>query len=225
MTEQGINVIQPEYSARTGPVPIAVHCTSLHQEIAFIRHYILLRRKSHPGPICIVACGVRDDADILLSNLCSTYLNADLPVTLLSKNQSVPNDAILLSPLETVKGFEFSLVIISQCTNQYIPNPTLPIEESWRDARRLYVAITRARDEVVFTYAFEPSRFLEQMPDLVKYTAAEQEFPEIKDPAPRSWVSQLSQSPMASQNAHRCRYCNAFAIPGDNVCLNCFSGM
>jgi superfamily I DNA/RNA helicase len=223
--QEGMIVSQPESSMRTGPVPLAVHCTSLQQEIAFIRYYITERRRTHPGPICIVACGVRDDADTLLNNLFDTYLNAGLPVTLLSKNQSVPTDAILISPLETVKGFEFSLVIVSQCTNQYMPNPALPVEESWRDARRLYVAITRARDELVFTYAHEPSRFIEQMLDLVKYTSAEQEFPDITECKPRVLISQLNQSRTVPKDFSRCHHCDALAIPGDNVCFSCFSGM
>ncbi len=70
--------------------------------------------------------------------------------------------AVFLSALETVKGFDFPLVILSygKCANR-IPNPALPNEEHWRDARRLYVAMTRARDELVMTYTGEPSRFWE----------------------------------------------------------------
>lgn len=151
-------------------------------------------------------------------------MNAGLPVTLLSKNQSVPNDAILLSPLETVKGFEFSLVIISQCTSEFIPNPALPGEESWRDARRLYVAITRARDELLFTYALEPSAFLEGMPELLKYSSAEQEFPSLKESKPKVATLEVL-SAKTKRDLRRCVHCNGNAIPGDNVCLSCFAGM
>ena len=221
--QDGVTVFEPEYSARSGPVPLAIHCTSLRQEIAFIRRFVTARRETRPGPVCIVACGVRDDDDTLMKNLLNTYLNGDLPITLLSKNQSVPSDAILLSPLETVKGFEFSLVVVSQCTSEYMPNPALPSEESWRDARRLYVAITRARDELVFTYALEPSRFLEQMPDLVQYTSAEQEYPELKELRPRAL--KWNQDQKTWRDVRRCQHCNGMAIPGDNVCLSCFSGM
>lgn len=56
-----------------------------------------------------------------------------------------------LSGLETVKGFEFSRVFIVGIGDQF-PDPLLPKEEAWRDVRRLYVALTRARDEVVLTY-------------------------------------------------------------------------
>jgi len=222
--QDGITVLSPELSARTGPMPLAVHCSSACQGIAFIREFNLEPRKTHAGPICIVACGVRDDADNLLHNLHSTYMNAGLPVTLLSKNQSVPNDAILLSPLETVKGFEFSLVIISQCTSEFIPNPALPGEESWRDARRLYVAITRARDELLFTYALEPSAFLEGMPELLKYSSAEQEFPSLKESKPKVATLEVL-SAKTKRDLRRCVHCNGNAIPGDNVCLSCFAGM
>jgi len=46
---------------------------------------------------------------------------------------------VFVSALETVKGFEFSLVIISNCGAKVIPSPALPLEERWREARRLYV--------------------------------------------------------------------------------------
>ena len=59
-----------------------------------------------------------------------------------------------------VKGFDFSLVIVIGCGAKHLPSPGHCRKEAWRDALRLYVAMTRARDEVRFYYSGEPSEFL-----------------------------------------------------------------
>jgi superfamily I DNA/RNA helicase len=62
-----------------------------------------------------------------------------------------------------VKGFEFSTVIVVGCGDNCLPIPGRAKEEAWRDALRLYVAMTRARDGVVLLYSKKPSPFLEVM--------------------------------------------------------------
>jgi hypothetical protein len=62
-----------------------------------------------------------------------------------------------------VKGFDFSLVIVVGCGADHLPNPGHCQKESWRDALRLYVAMTRACDEVRLYYLGKPSEFLETM--------------------------------------------------------------
>ena len=64
-----------------------------------------------------------------------------------------------------IKGFEFSQVIIVGCGEGLLPMKGRAKEEQWRDALRLYVAMTRARDEVRLLYSHEPSRFLIDMKD------------------------------------------------------------
>jgi hypothetical protein len=90
-------------------------------------------------------------------------------------NSAVQPRAVFLSALETVKGFEFSLVILSECNADVIPNPALPDEEYWRDARRLYVAMTRARDELVLTYTGEPSQFLQGCGETLQWRSMREE--------------------------------------------------
>lgn len=74
-------------------------------------------------------------------------------------------DSICVGTMADVKGFDFSLVLIIGCGEKSLPNPGHCQKEAWRDALRLYVAMTRARDEVRFFYEGEPSPFLETMND------------------------------------------------------------
>ena len=73
--------------------------------------------------------------------------------------------------LSGVKGFEFSLIIVVGMASDIIPDPSYPEEEHWRDALRLYVAMTRGREQVVLVYNGERSIFLEEMKDFITWTS------------------------------------------------------
>jgi superfamily I DNA/RNA helicase len=72
-------------------------------------------------------------------------------------------DTLSVGTISDVKGFEFSMIIIVGCGANQLPAPGNCAEESWRDALRLYVAMTRGRDQVYLVYANEPSEFLAVM--------------------------------------------------------------
>ena len=46
------------------------------------------------------------------------------------------------------------------------------MEEQWREALRLYVAMTRGRDQVLFTYRDKPSEFLLSMKEFITWNDA-----------------------------------------------------
>ena len=62
-----------------------------------------------------------------------------------------------------VKGFEFAMIIIVGCGAKLLPPTNGCSEEAWRHALRLYVAMTRGRDQVALIYSGEPSKFLDVM--------------------------------------------------------------
>jgi superfamily I DNA/RNA helicase len=153
--------LEPQYSARESPQPLVIQAESPDQEREHIVRYIEETRKIHDNPICVVACSLREDDEAGMVKLLAEYKRAGLEMSALDWNSALRQRTVFLSALETVKGFEFSLVILSGCNSDVIPNPALPNEEHWRDARRLYVAMTRARDELILTHTGEPSRFLQ----------------------------------------------------------------
>jgi superfamily I DNA/RNA helicase len=65
--------------------------------------------------------------------------------------------------ISEVKGFEFSMVIIVGCGANLLPPTDGCRDEAWRHALRLYVAMTRGRDQVALIYADKPSKFLDVM--------------------------------------------------------------
>jgi superfamily I DNA/RNA helicase len=62
-----------------------------------------------------------------------------------------------------IKGFEFSNVLIVGVEDGMFPLPGLPQAEQWRDALRLYSAMTRGRNEVHFFCRQKPSGPFQEM--------------------------------------------------------------
>ena len=151
----------PEYSMRESALPMVIKAESRKEEIDFIVRYIAAKRKVDDLPICIVACGFAGDSYKALNKLKEDYQQAGLQARLLKRNSTISPGVVFLSPMEAVKGFEFSLVIISRCGKAVIPSSSLPEQEKWRDCQRLYVAMTRARDELNFTHYGERSSFID----------------------------------------------------------------
>ena len=63
---------------------------------------------------------------------------------------------VVVADISAVKGFEFSLILICGLDDGVFPPKGVPAAEHWREAMRLYVAITRGRDEVRFIYCTKP---------------------------------------------------------------------
>ena len=74
---------------------------------------------------------------------------------------------MLFGSFADLKGFEFRLVIILGCDAKHLPDPGIPREEVWREALRIYVAMTRGRDQVFLLYEHEPSEFIKVMEEAV----------------------------------------------------------
>jgi hypothetical protein len=59
---------------------------------------------------------------------------------------------VFLADLEQTKGFEFDSMIIINAHAGVLPHPDLPVEESFRDLSKFYVAMTRAKTELIVSY-------------------------------------------------------------------------
>jgi hypothetical protein len=77
------------------------------------------------------------------------------------------NDEVTVASINELKGFEFRVVIILGCQEGFLPDPGVPPQEVWRDALRLYVAMTRGRDHVYLIHEGAPSEFLGAMGDTI----------------------------------------------------------
>jgi superfamily I DNA/RNA helicase len=63
---------------------------------------------------------------------------------MLSGDHILKKDTVVTGSIQSVKGFEFCMVVVIGCTDRKFPPTRTHKDELWRNAFRLYVAITRA---------------------------------------------------------------------------------
>ena len=160
---QEIEVLDPELSLRETARPAAVKCKigeEIHGAWEYARSCVQANSRS-PWSICIITASPED----LPASQILDERPDDFPVEAarVTGDYIRNRDSVSVATMPDVKGFDFSLVIIVGCGADQLPNPGHCRKESWRDALRLYVAMTRARDEVRLYYSGKPSEFLETM--------------------------------------------------------------
>ena len=187
-----LSVLDPEFASRPSARPIALKTEDPIREAW--RQAKEWLAEGNPGFSLCIATANPDQiavADILAKapkNIVAVKLSGDY---LLNPTH------VVVSDMTAIKGFEFSLIMIVGLEDRVFPYEKRPEAEVWRDAMRLYVAITRGRDEVRFPYRNDPSRFLVAMKDHLDWREGSP-FPEseaeVKDNAP-------AKSPMPRQQA------------------------
>jgi superfamily I DNA/RNA helicase len=113
---------------------------------------------TNPWSICIVTASPEHYSPQDIANSCPQ----DFPVKIgkITGDYIERRDTLSVGTMPDVKGFEFSLVLIVGCGADCLPSKGSCQKEAWREALRLYVAMTRARDEVRLFYSGKPSQFL-----------------------------------------------------------------
>ena len=158
-----IEVLDPELAERETSKPLAIAVTE-GGEIAAA--YELARECLHvgsaiPWAICIATAA---PDEILIQRILAEK-PGDFPVQVeaLTGDYNRNRDSMTVGTIADVKGFEFAMIIIVGCGMKYLPPTDGCSEEAWRHALRLYVAMTRGRDQVALLYSGEPSKFLDVM--------------------------------------------------------------
>jgi superfamily I DNA/RNA helicase len=177
--EEGNGILPPEYAVVEGPKPTAYR--SANPVVSAWRDVMDAVEDGVPSQaICIISANTaRYPLDEIIE-ACPEGLKA----TELSGWREQGSRSVVVSDILTVKGFEFRNVLVLGLENDVFPEKGRMPDEFWRDAQRLYVAITRGRLEVRFYYTETPSPFLKAMGDTVAYRqTAEVEPPKARVPA------------------------------------------
>lgn len=150
-----IEILPPEYANFSSPSPALLRADSFKDELALALAYVNEMLLIADGKkACIAICGFTQKAveDLALS--------LQLPV--LSDSSDISTGYLFLSDLEQTKGFEFDLMVIVNCADGVVPHPQIPEDEWFRDLSKLYVALTRAKTELVVSYSGDFSVFLKE---------------------------------------------------------------
>lgn len=150
-----VEVLPPEYASFASPKPLLIEAASIEEEIAYGLGYLqsLAESTGTTQRYCLAICGYTPTA--------VERLGSQLSIKALSAQTSLREAQIFISDLEQTKGFEFDAVVVANCTSRVMPHPQLPEEESFRDLSRLYVAMTRAKTQLIVSYSAGLSRFVE----------------------------------------------------------------
>jgi superfamily I DNA/RNA helicase len=151
----------PEFAKRHGPRPMILRCSSPSEEATSIALAVqsLLASGHTPGQICIVGPSVkmREEVKRALTGLKVEYTD-------LREDADYESGRVKVSTIESAKGHEFGDVFITGLVEGVLPKSDLADGEIPREAARLYVAMTRARENLTITYSpwggYPASRFL-----------------------------------------------------------------
>ena len=162
--EDDVAVLKPEYASKESAVPIA---TQASDPIRAAWHYAeeWLRGGHVPFSVCIATA----NANSISSESILKQKPAAVEADVLTGDYLLNPSRVVVADISAVKGFEFSLIIVCGLDDGVFPPKGVPAAEHWREAMRLYVAITRGRDEVRFIYQNKPSPFLTAMADKIQF--------------------------------------------------------
>lgn len=141
-------ILNPEYANFSSPLPFLRRAENLNMEISYSVQYLkeILTTKEKG---CISMCGF------------SIYevqnIGKMLGMPVLDEDTKLGEEKIYLSDLEQTKGFEFDRMLIINANNNILPNPLLPRDEWFREISKLYVAMTRAKKELIISYSSQLS--------------------------------------------------------------------
>ena len=156
---------QGEQSLLSGPKPDVRHFATRQEELAYLEKLLpeLLEQRP-PEEVCLVARTaklLRDDYQPLLRKL-------SIPHTVLDKGKEAVGSGVRLANMHRVKGLEFPVMILVAVNAGVLPQRSAAnegdsaarAEQEERERSLLFVAATRARDQLVVTSYGNPSPFL-----------------------------------------------------------------
>ncbi len=153
-----LEIIKPEYANFSSSKPLLLSANSLPDELAYTINYCESEcNRDERIKICIAIAGY--------SVRGVEIIGKQLNIPVLRGDTTLHSSQIFLSDLEQTKGFEFDKVIIINCTARAIPHPDLPPQEAFRDLSKLYVAMTRAKTDLIISYHGEISSFINTSSD------------------------------------------------------------
>jgi superfamily I DNA/RNA helicase len=163
--ESEVRVLRPEYAERDGPKPFA--CKTDDPTAAAWAYAVNRLEAGYMAfSICIATANPKA---FPVSEILKRAPGA-IRAAQLTGSYILDPETVVVAELPDVKGFEFCLVVILGLEEGAFPSDASAQGERWRDALRLYVAMTRARDELRLIYQGKPSPFLIAMwPGLTPY--------------------------------------------------------
>ena len=156
----------PDFAESHGARPLILRCGSNEEEVEHVANeiYSSLAMGQSPGQVCVIAPNayIRNAIEVALKR-------RGVSTSELRNDVDYESDNVKVSTIESAKGHEFSAVYIMGLIEGVLPSLGVDSDTLPREASRLYVAMTRAREKLVMSYSPRPgqpaSRFLTAIQD------------------------------------------------------------
>jgi hypothetical protein len=191
-TDNDLEILDPRHANFSGSVPLALQANSLEEEIAYARTYAAGRIAQGMKTVCIAFAGFSTRDIQKYAEKCG--------VSALDGNYDPHHERLVFSDLEQTKGYEFDVLIIVHCKHGVLPPHDAPNEEAHRAACKLYVAMTRAKHELILSFHHRVSPWISEVTDSIA-TAPWAEMEE-RSPEYLAGVPELL-SELEPRNGHR----------------------
>lgn len=171
------DIIPPEFTVRIGESPLIFDCASPEQQIQLARSFAGMMNQFQWESLAFCSLDPKT-----LTAVERTFKDSGIPSQRLGPGIDFRRGGIKIAHLDDIKGYEFSTVVLLDLSDPKrperdgFPSPSVPWAERWRDAMRIYVAMTRARDQLYLTYISNPTEIIRHIWD----TVAEEK--------PASWI-------------------------------------
>jgi len=153
-------ILKPEYAFREGPKPKLVICDSFQQQYDCIEEHLMTVRSVDMGTACVATITGKDLDP--LTKICSKHTWNMLELSNRSTLEET-QQSVMRAHFEDMKGHEFRFVYLLNLNDQSLFQKSIPLEERWRTAFQLYVAMTRAQDELLLFTVGKPSSIIEPL--------------------------------------------------------------
>lgn len=160
---EDIEILDPELAQRESNPPIVLKTDDQITKAWEIALECTQNQTNEPWTVCITTASPKNLSvgKILQSR------PKNLSACTLSGDCILHPEQVVVGTVNDLKGFEFRLILVIGCDANAFPEGGVPHDEVWRDALRLYVAMTRGRDQVYLLHGEMPSEFVSVFGDTV----------------------------------------------------------
>lgn len=155
-------ILEPEFAVRDGSRPSLYECDTIERQLDLVFYLLDCFDSAEWGSVCV--CSARTETLTLFEQRCA---ERGLQTQRLTGDGESLGHQIKTSTFENMKGYEFSNVFILDLSDPVLPRRVIPFGERWRDAFHIYVAMTRARDELIMMFVYNRSILLGPLQDTV----------------------------------------------------------
>lgn len=176
--DEAVIPIAPELSPYSGGRPVALHVPK-YKVRQLVSSIVRLRRGVRVAILSFdqkVLSAIQDDLEKAIGRDSVFRIQTNDELDRWLPQSTSGGKGVFLADFIAAKGFEFDTVVTLDLSAGVYPAPEVQGNYLWREAARLYVAMTRARDELLLLYTEQPSEFIDAMREDVVFDEEQDPF-------------------------------------------------